>query len=347
MLTERQKKIMIAIVESYTENESSEPVGSSTLSKLSGLDYSTATLRNEMATLEELGYLEKTHTSSGRVPTEKGYRLYVDELMNATPLVDEVEDQVSRLFMDSKLDKKQTAATILKTIVENKDFSYGAIILEKTAYNSRIKKLDFVHLKKFKGLFLMVTDQGLVLSREVNIPEGINITNISNVTTYLDEKLHDVLLNDFKNAKRFEFSDEGFFDYMSNALAVVEFCINNFQRLVDDKKTIIGQYNILKHHDFADLQLAQEYLETLKNESIYQIVEFDNGPIPVIGNLDNANITIKIGSEHSLKVMQHCSSITAYYQSRNGTGAITVFGPLRMKYRYVVALLNGIVQNMK
>ena len=193
----------------------------------------------------------------------------------------------------------------------------------------------------------MVTDQGLVLSREVNIPEGINITNISNVTTYLDEKLHDDLLNDFKNAKRFEFSDEGFFDYMSNALAVVEFCIHNFQRLVDDKKTIIGQYNILKHHDFADLQLAQEYLETLKNESIYQIVEFDNGPIPVIGNLDNANITIKIGSEHSLKVMQHCSSITAYYQSRNGTGAITVFGPLRMKYRYVVALLNGIVQNMK
>ena len=347
MLTERQKKIMIAVVEGYTESPNAEPIGSSVLSKYEGLDVSTATLRNEMALLEELGYLEKTHTSSGRIPTEKGYRLYVEELMNNDDLQDELDEQVAQYFENSKLSKKETLVKLVESIVNNKDFNYGAVVLEKTAYNSLIKKIEFVYLKNRRGIFILVTDQGLVLHREVLIPEGINIQSIENTMTFLDEKLHDMLLNDFKNAKVINISTDNFFDYISNAPIVLELCLRNIKKLVDDKTTVLGQYNILNHHDFADLNLAQSYINCLKDESIYQIVEFDAGPIPVIATTEVAGVSIKLGSENNLDIMKKCACITAYFKSKHHTGAITVYGPLRMKYRQVITFLKALVNNIK
>ena len=347
MLTDRQKKIMIAIVEGYTSSNYAEPIGSSALAKHEDLNVSTATLRNEMALLEELGYLEKTHTSSGRIPTEKGYRLYVDELMNIDELEEELTDQVEQYFENSKLSTKDALEALIKSIVDNKEFNYGSVMLEKTAYNSSIKKISFVSLKNHRGVFIMVTDQGLVLHRETNIPEGLNVTSIENTVEYLDEKLHDVLLNDFKNAKGLEFINDDFFDYISNGYAVLELCLRNIRKLVEDKRKIIGQFNILNHPDFADLNLAQEYIECLKNESIYQIVEFDSGPLPVISSNNGNYISIKLGSENNLPIMKKCACITAYFESKNNTGAITIYGPLRMKYRHVISFLRCLVRNMK
>ena len=347
MLTDRQKRIMIAVVEGYTESPNAEPIGSSALSLYEGLDVSTATLRNEMALLEEMGYLEKTHTSSGRIPTEKGYRLYVEELMNIDDIQEELDEQVAQYFEKSKLSKKETLSKLVESIVNNKDFNYGAVLLEKTAYNSLIKKIEFVYLKNRRGIFILVTDQGLVLHRETSIPEGINIQSIENTMEFLNDKLHDVLLNDFKNAKVINITTDNFFDYISNAPAVLELCLRNIRKLVDDKRTIIGQYNVLNHHDFADLNLAQSYIECLKNGSIYQIVEFDAGPIPVIANDDNAAISIKLGSENNLKIMNKCACVTAYFKSKHHTGAITIYGPLRMKYRQVISFLKALVNNMK
>ena len=347
MLTDRQKRIMIAVVEGYTESPNAEPIGSSALSLYEGLDVSTATLRNEMALLEEMGYLEKTYTSSGRIPTEKGYRLYVEELMNIDDIQEELDEQVAQYFENSKLSKKETLSKLVESIVNNKDFNYGAVLLEKTAYNSLIKKIEFVYLKNRRGIFILVTDQGLVLHRETSIPEGINIQSIENTMEFLNDKLHDVLLNDFKNAKVINITTDNFFDYISNAPAVLELCLRNIRKLVDDKRTIIGQYNVLNHHDFADLNLAQSYIECLKNGSIYQIVEFDAGPIPVIANDDNAAISIKLGSENNLKIMKKCACVTAYFKSKHHTGAITIYGPLRMKYRQVISFLKALVNNMK
>ena len=186
MLTDRQKRIMIAVVEGYTDSPNAEPIGSSVLSKCEGLDVSTATLRNEMALLEELGYLEKTHTSSGRIPTEKGYRLYVEELMNIDDVQEELDEQVAQYFENSKISRKETLVKLVESIVNNKDFNYGAVVLEKTAYNSLVKKIDFIYLKNRRGIFILVTDQGLVLHREVLIPEGINIQSIERTVEFLE-----------------------------------------------------------------------------------------------------------------------------------------------------------------
>lgn len=347
MLTDRQKRIMIAVVEGYTDSPNAEPIGSSALAQYEGLDVSTATLRNEMALLEEMGYLEKTHTSSGRIPTEKGYRLYVEELMDIEVVQEELDEQVAQYFENSKLSRKETLEKLVESIVNNKDFNYGAVILEKTAYNSLIKKIDFVYLKNRRGIFILVTDQGLVLHRETMLPEGINVQSIENTIEFLNEKLHNMLLNDFKNAKAINITTDNFFDYINNAPAVLELCIRNIRKLVDDKRSIIGQYNVLNHHDFADLNLAQEYIECLKDGSIYQIVEFDAGPIPVITSSDASGISIKLGTENNLKIMKKCACISAYFKSKHHTGAITIYGPLRMKYRQVISFLKALVNNMK
>jgi transcriptional regulator of heat shock response len=267
--------------------------------------------------------------------------------MNIDDIQEELDEQVAQYFENSKLSKKETLSKLVESIVNNKDFNYGAVLLEKTAYNSLIKKIEFVYLKNRRGIFILVTDQGLVLHRETSIPEGINIQSIENTMEFLNEKLHDVLLNDFKNAKVINITTDNFFDYISNAPAVLELCLRNIRKLVDDKRTIIGQYNVLNHHDFADLNLAQSYIECLKNGSIYQIVEFDAGPIPVIANDNNAAISIKLGSENNLEIMKKCACVTAYFKSKHHTGAITIYGPLRMKYRQVISFLKALVNNMK
>ena len=347
MLTERQKNIMIAIVEAYTESSVPEPIGSSTLTKLQGLNFSSATLRNEMAALEEMGYLEKTHTSSGRIPSEKGYRLYIDELMNIEPMMPELDEQVNNFLCNVKGSKSEAVYELIKNIISSKEFNYSAVTLEKTAYNCLIKKVDFVHLHNHRGLFILVTDNGLVFSKEALIPENIHIKNVVQTMEFLNSNFHNMLLNDFKNAKRFEIVSNGFFDYMSGSEAVIELCLRNMKELVKDKKSLIGQYNILNHPEFENIQTAQAYLDCLKTNDIYKIVEFDNGPIPVIGLQENVGISIKIGHENALPIMQNCSTITAYYESKNGTGAITIYGPLRMKYRYVIALLSAIVRSIQ
>ena len=346
MLTDRQKDILKAIIEIYTESDNVEPVGSHTLMKLNSFSkYSSATLRNEMAELENQGYLDKTHTSSGRVPTELGYRLYVDELMNLDE-IEEIVDQVDQLLEANHGSKKEVIRGFVKSIVDNPEFNYGAIVLEKTAFNSRIKRISFTPTRNHKGVFVLITDQGQVLYKEVLIPEGLGMGNIEKTVNYLNDHLKDYLLNDLKTANQIKFPNDGFFDYMSNAESTLELVLRNIFQLVEDKKEIIGQFNILNHRDFSSIELAQAYLDSLKDESIYQIVEFDNGPLPVIASNDKINLTIKIGKENTGEVFKNCSCITAYYQSKNGTGAITVYGPIRMKYKYVVAALSALVKSI-
>lgn len=344
MLTDRQKRIIIAIVESYTESDNADPIGSNSLKELEGLGVSSATLRNEMAELEDLGYLEKTHTSSGRIPSEKGFRLYVDELMDISSLKEELDEQVSLVMNDAKKSKKELAVEVVQKIIDG--FKYSGVVLEKIAYNSKIKFIKFVPLKHHKGLFILVTDNGLVLHNETFIPDGLNVNDIEKTIDYLSDNLQNILLNDFKNAKFIELGNDGFFDFMSNARSILEYSLRNINNLVADKRELISQFNFLSHSDFNDINKAQKYLESIKDESIYSVCEFDNGPLPALASGEKVNISIKIGNEHELDVLKQSSSITAYFNTKEGIGAITVYGPMRMRYRYIVSLLESIVENM-
>ena len=314
MITKRQVLILVAIVEEYVKTN--EPVGSVTLTKREDLNYSSATIRNEMATLEELGYLEKTHTSSGRVPSEKGYRLYVEEVMKrekdhdmSYPIIDEIFNRPD-ISSSEAINESMNLFTDLT--------NYASIVLGKTAINARIKKIQLIELKYPNALIIMVTDQGHVENKRIKIPEGFKYSDIEKVISNgeFDEKLK---------------------YYMNYHEELVYACLEIFKDMVSDKYQLSGKYNIMSQPEFQDVEKAKEFLDAIERKDIMRIV-----------SSDRSGITIKIGQENELKFLKDCTVITVPYEASDGTiGAISVFGPTRMEYSKVISLLEYIAMYIK
>ncbi len=333
MLSERQKLVLIAIIEEYVKTN--EPVGSFALVKRPELNFSSATLRNDMAQLEEMGFLEKTHTSSGRVPSVKGYRFYVETIMKKTseetanfPMIDEIFDRPN-------ITREEAISESMEIITEITN--YATIALGKTAYNSRIKKLEFVSLKENYAVILMITDQGHVESKRIIVPAGISIREIEKTITILDEVLHNCLLSDIQNQLLDDITNDEIRDYIHYHSDLVDAFVNAFTEMVSDKYHISGKYNILSQPEFQNVTKARAFLDAIEKKDILRIVKSDS-----------MGINIKIGQENELKIMQDCTVITVPYETNSGSvGAITVFGPTRMEYDKVIPLLEYIAKNMK
>lgn len=333
MISERQKLILIAIVEEYVRTN--EPVGSLALSKRPELSFSTATLRNDMAELEEMEYLEKTHTSSGRIPSEKGYRLYVREVLerrkedeNDYPMIDEI-------FERPNITREEAITEAMELVTEITN--YASIVLGKTAYNSKIKKIEFVSVKDNQAIILMVTDQGHVEHKRILIPERISISEIEKTIEVLDKVLHNCLVSDIENYLFNEITNEDVVDYINYHSEVVTAFANALSEMATDKYHISGKYNILSQPEFQDAKKVREFLDALEKRDILRIVK-----------TDSMGINIKIGQDNDLKIMQDCSVITVPYETNSGSvGAITLFGPTRMEYEKVIPLLEHIAKNMK
>ena len=333
MLSERQKLVLIAIIEEYVKTN--EPVGSFVLSKRPELNFSTATLRNEMAQLEEMGFLEKTHTSSGRIPSEKGYRFYVETIMRKSNEKDANFPMIDEIFERPNVTREEAITESMEIVTELTN--YATIALGKTSYNSRIKKLEFVSLKENYAVILMVTDQGHVESKRIMVPAGISIREIERTISILDEVLHNCLLSDIQNQLLDDITNDEIRDYINYHSDLVDAFVNAFTEMVSDKYHISGKYNILSQPEFQDVGKVREFLNAIEKKDILRIVKSDS-----------MGISIKIGQENELKVMQVCSVITVPYETNSGSvGAITVFGPTRMEYDKVIPLLEYIAQNMK
>ena len=333
MLSERQKLVLIAIIEEYVKTN--EPVGSFALSKRPELNFSTATLRNEMAQLEEMGFLEKTHTSSGRIPSEKGYRFYVETIMRKSNEKDANFPMIDEIFERPNVTREEAITESMEIVTELTN--YATIALGKTSYNSRIKKLEFVSLKENYAVILMVTDQGHVESKRIMVPAGISIREIERTISILDEVLHNCLLSDIQNQLLDDITNDEIHDYINYHSDLVDAFVNAFTEMVSDKYHISGKYNILSQPEFQDVGKVREFLNAIEKKDILRIVKSDS-----------MGISIKIGQENELKVMQDCTVITVPYETNSGSvGAITVFGPTRMEYDKVIPLLEYIAKNMK
>lgn len=332
MLTNRQTAILVAIVEEYVKTN--EPVGSLVLAGRKDLAYSSATIRNEMADLEEMGYLEKTHTSSGRIPSEKGYRLYVEEIMKRDnqdanfPMIDEIFNRPN-ITRTEAINESMSLVTELT--------NYASIVLGKTAYNSKIKKLQFVSLQDPYALIIMVTDQGHVESKQITIPEGFEARDIEDVVKALDEVLRDTIISDIPDIVNNEKFHEQLGYYLDYHEELVMACVEAFMEMATDKYQLNGKYNIMSQPEFQDVDKVKEFLDAIEKKEILRVVSSDNN-----------GITIKIGHENELKFMKDCTVITVPYETNNGEiGAITVFGPTRMEYSKVIALLEYIARYIK
>lgn len=333
MLSDRQKLVLMGIVEEYVKTN--EPVGSRTLSKRNELAFSPATIRNDMADLEEMGFILKTHTSSGRIPSEEGYRFYVQEIMNLTKEAKLAFPMIDEIFERESISKEEAIKESMALVADLTN--YASVVLGQTAHNSRIRKLQFVSLQDRYAIILMVTDLGHVESKKIIIPEGINIREVEKVVKVLDEVLNNCLISEIDKRLEECGDNEGLQEFMIYNDQLIKVLLNAFSSMISDKVFVAGQSNMLMQPEFQSVDKIKDILEIFENKELLRVVSADQN-----------GITVKIGQENEVKAMKDCTVITVPYSSKEGLkGVISILGPTRMEYEKVIPLLEYIAENLK
>jgi heat-inducible transcriptional repressor len=333
MLSERQKLVLKAIVEEYVQTN--EPVGSKSLVNDRGLNVSSATIRNDMAFLEESGLIEKTHTSSGRVPSEAGYRYYVqlillekDEEVQSFPVIDQI-------FNRHLISREEAIKESMSMVAELTN--YATIVLGSQSHNSRIKKIQLVGLDERRAVVLIVTNQGYVESKKILIPEELNIQDLEKVVLMLNDILKDCLVTDIDKTIKAQLNDQKVRSYLDYYDELISTFVRIFTEMVQDKYFLTGQSNILSLPEFQNVDKVKGLLNAIENEEILKVVE-----------TSSKGISVRIGQENIVQALKDCTVITVPYELDDGKrGAIAVFGPTRMEYQKIIPLLEYIAENIK
>jgi heat-inducible transcriptional repressor len=326
MLTNRQLLILQLTVDDFIQ--SAQPVGSKQLSKKQEVPYSPATIRNELAELENMGYLEKTHTSSGRIPSEKGYRFYVDHLMTPETLDQEDSQQLQSIFEDKIIkteDLIRKSATILSDLT-----NYTSILLGPDSSMHSVMRFSIVPLDKETAVAIIVTNSGRVENRLFNIPKGYTASDIEMMVNILNERLvgtplihlQKMLVQETKEIIEHHIHQAGeLYHSFQNALAITP----------EEKLFFGGKMNMMNQPEFYDIQKMKMFFDLIE-KGVPSATFFDDNRV---------GIRVKIGSENNHNGLENLSVITATYSiSKETTGSIAIVGPTRMDYGRVITLLD-------
>ncbi|MFK4466936.1 heat-inducible transcriptional repressor HrcA [Bacillus sp. RC252] len=325
MLTERQLLILQTIVDDFIG--SAQPVGSRTLAKKDEITFSSATIRNEMADLEELGFIEKTHSSSGRVPSEKGYRFYVDHLLAPQNLPTDEIVQIKDLFAERIFEAEkiaQQSAQILSELT-----NYTAIVLGPKLSANKLKNVQIVPLDRQTAVAIIVTDTGHVQSKTITVPESVDLSDLEKMVNILNEKLSGISMAELHN-KIFKEIVTVLRGYVHNYDSAIKMLDGTFQVPLSEKIYFGGKANMLSQPEFHDIQKVRSLLTMIDNEAeFYDILRHKQ-----------VGIQVKIGRENSSIAMEDCSLISATYSiGEEQLGTIAILGPTRMQYSRVISLL--------
>ncbi|AYA77084.1 heat-inducible transcriptional repressor HrcA [Bacillus sp. Y1] len=332
MLTDRQLLIFQVIVDDFIR--SAQPIGSRSLSKKEDISYSSATIRNDMADLEELGFLEKTHTSSGRIPSEKGYRFYVDHLLAPQKLDQHDMHSVKSIFAERlyELEKiVQKSAKILSDLT-----NYTSIVLGPAVRENKLKKIQIVPLNKETAIAIIVTDKGHVDNRMFHLPEGLDASDIEKMVNILNERLTGVPLEDL-NEKIYKEVATLLRQHIRNYDSMLHAFADTLKIPSNEKVFFGGRTNILSQPEFHDIEKVKSLLNMIEHEkSMYDLIR-----------KNPTGIHVKIGKENNNSAMENCSLITATYSvGEEQLGTIAILGPTRMEYSRVISLLQTISHDL-
>ncbi|GAA0443006.1 heat-inducible transcriptional repressor HrcA [Lentibacillus halophilus] len=331
MLTERQLLILQVIIDDFIET--AQPVGSRSIAKKETIRYSPATVRNDMADLEDMGFLEKTHSSSGRIPSEKGYRYYVDHLVSLKETMNNIKI-VENVMQEGLFEFEQIvqhSAEILSEIT-----NYTSIILGPEVFETQLKQLQMVTLSPYTAVAILITNTGHVEHRSFSVPEEIDTSDLEKIVNILNDRLygvplihlHEKLNTEVINLMGSYVNDfEKSFQYLKAA-----FFSDNPVKLYFGGKT-----NILMQPEFNDIE---------KVRSFYSMIENEDRLADLLKN-NAGGINVRIGHENQADAIKECTLISATYEwDEEQMGTIALLGPTRMEYRKVIALLNGLSNEM-
>ncbi len=328
-LDERKLRILRTIIDDYVMTAT--PVGSRTISKRSELGLSSATIRNEMSDLEEMGFLEQPHTSSGRIPSEKAYRFYVDTMMKVGTLSDE-----EIIFMRSYFNNKITEAeeVVARTAKLLSDFTdYTSMVMEPELKKVRVKHIQLIHVRPGKALAVIVTDSGIVRDSFIAVPPACTAADLERLSNMVTSRVKNLPLSEAVEALKRSAGEE--MQEQRDCFASVADAISqDINRQVSRGVVLGGATNLLKHPEYLDIEKASAMLAVLETkEQLYRI----------LSNAAKMEFTITIGSENDLPEMQSSSVVTATYKiSGKPVGSFGIIGPIRMDYSKVTTVLNEI-----
>jgi len=333
-LNERKRKILTTIINEYIS--SAEPIGSRHIAKHADLGLSSATIRNEMADLEEMGYLEQPHTSAGRIPSDKGYRFYVNELMGGYEATQQDIDLLAAAMTVKihQFDNVIRQASLLLSKLTN----YTAFLMTPEMKHGAIKTIEIIPIDSTKMLIVLVTNEGIMKNKQVKIPKGISTEYILKVSAILKEKLSGLSLDEIgvKQINEIKTALDANGEMLFPVLEFISEIIDDIQK--ETEVYLSGVSNIFNFPEYHDIDRAKQFIEFLDDKSsITKAVTDDTD------DDNNREIQIKIGKENDLDIMQNSSLVTANYKMGGRTvGKIGIIGPTRMNYSKVIANINQI-----
>ena len=351
-LNERKRRVLWAVVQDYADT--AEPVGSRTIARKYDLGVSSATIRNEMSDLEEMGYILQPHTSAGRIPTDKGYRLYVDDLMAQKK--QELEDRESKVSdrekeVDSMRDILNEKVDRVEELLQNvakvlaKDTNYATMITAPQVKGNKLKFVQLSQLESDKILAVIVMEGNIIRNKVIDVSEALSQENILKLNILLNTTLTGLTLEQMNLSivSKMENQAGEHMQLVKEVLDAIVEAISNEDQL---EIYTSGATNIFKYPELSDSVKASELIYTLEEKQSLSglIADQQSGKDK---EADDHGIQVYIGNETPVASMKDCSVVTATYELQDGLkGTIGIIGPKRMDYEKVVESLKTIQTQM-
>lgn len=332
MLDERKQRILQAVIQDYIS--SAEPVGSRTLARKYDLGVSPATIRNEMADLEMLGYLEHIHTSSGRVPSSKGYRLYVDSLLPVQPMTDAEKVMIDKWYKAKvqQLDQVfQETAKIISKLTRN-----VSLVLAPQISKAAFRCMQFLPLDDHRVIAVLMTDAGFVENRIMEMPAGSSFEDFQRMAKVINGCLAGHTLGAIQNGSlkkiEAEIGDNGLYE---SAMTLIDKALNSQRK---ERLYLGGTTEMMEQPEFHNVDKVKELLIMLEKDQLMKDI--------LRAHLGDG-LTVTIGQENEYSGIKDCSIITAtYHLDGELLGSMAVLGPTRMEYGRTMSLLNYMNSNL-
>ena len=332
MLIDRQVLILQSIVENFITTN--QPVGSKQIAQ--NIDFSSATIRNDMSKLEKEGLIKKTHISSGRVPSEKGYRYYVDYIKKDYELSNSENEKLKQLSggdIVSENNYLEKNAIVLSDLTD-----CTAVILAPTKTDRRINKIEVILLSSRSILVILVTNIGEVFQQNYKLDADFTAEDIAEINKLLQSYFYDVDMATAHVMIHGELEK-----YLKNKVNNYDMIVVALNRLLQNKikKTVAlgGKYNLLKQPDIDNVDKLKEVVSLLEDDKIVELLDSSI-------DANSSDTCIKIGKELALDNLADLSLVSSKYNTSKGQGVIAVFGPKRMDYSKIMTLIACVRDNL-
>lgn len=326
-LDERKRKILQAVIRTYLET--GEPVGSRTISKYTDLNLSSATIRNEMADLEELGYILQPHTSAGRIPSDKGYRFYVDAMMQEK---ERESVEMKELLLERQDKMELLLQQVVKVLAQNTN--YATMISAPQTHGNKVKFIQLSHVDEHQILAVIVAEGNVIRNNILHVEEKLSDETLLKLNILLNTHLNGLCVNEINLGLISAMKQQA--GIHSDIISEVIDAVADAIQVEEDLQIYTsGAKNIFRYPELADHERASELIGTFEEKKALSGLLQDSH----LSDKENG-IQVYIGSETPLSSMKDCSVVTATYELEEGMrGTIGIVGPKRMDYDKVINTL--------